>query len=157
MWYVVLIGAVINIAMVWLFDMKLITHLFLGGLLSFFLGTMIFLIAAMDNPFRGEVSISPAAFEAVYKIMMEESYLNVETARKTVFVASSDRHKVERRTCVNFHLRNEFGSAASDALNGQTLDITMRSRLLRLLNGLNRSSQVASANATYLPAGDSRR
>lgn len=74
MWYVVIVGALINIALVWMFEMKFITQLLLGGLLAFFLGTMIFLIAAMDNPFRGEVSISPGAFETVYKIMMDESY-----------------------------------------------------------------------------------
>jgi hypothetical protein len=72
MWYVVIVGAIINIALVWLFEMKLRTHLFLGGLLSFFLGAVILLIAAMDNPFRGEVSISPEAFQDVYREMMEE-------------------------------------------------------------------------------------
>jgi hypothetical protein len=72
MWYVVILGAVINIAMVWLFDMKFITHLLLGGLLSAYLGTMIFLIAAMDHPFRGEVAVTPEPFEALYKHMVEE-------------------------------------------------------------------------------------
>jgi hypothetical protein len=72
MWYVVALGAVINIALVWLFDMKFITHLFLGGLLAFFLGTMVFLIAAMDNPFRGEVSIPPDAFVSVYETLMQD-------------------------------------------------------------------------------------
>ncbi len=73
MWYVVIVGAIINIAMVWMFEMRFITQLVLGGLLAFFLGTVIFLIAAMDNPLRGEVSVSPEAFETLYKIMMEES------------------------------------------------------------------------------------
>jgi hypothetical protein len=72
MWYVVIVGVVINIAMVWLFEMRFVTELFLGGLLSFFLGTMIFLIAAMDNPFRGEVSVPPEAFETIHKYMMED-------------------------------------------------------------------------------------
>jgi hypothetical protein len=72
MWYVVVVGAIINISLVWLFDMKLVTHLFLGGLLSFFLGAVILLIAVMDNPFRGEVSISPEAFESVYRSTMME-------------------------------------------------------------------------------------
>ena len=67
-----LLVALITIAMVWLFDMKFITHLLLGGLLSAYLGTMIFLIAAMDNPFRGEVSITPEAFETLYAHMVEE-------------------------------------------------------------------------------------
>ena len=72
MWYVVIAGAIINLAMVWLFDMRLVTHLVLGGLLAAYLGTMIFLIAAMDNPFRGEVSISPEPFEDLYAHMVEE-------------------------------------------------------------------------------------
>jgi hypothetical protein len=72
MWYVLLVGAFVNMAMVWLFDMKLITHLLLGGLLASYLGTMIFLIAAMDNPFRGEVSVDPDAFESLYRQMVEE-------------------------------------------------------------------------------------
>jgi hypothetical protein len=70
MWYVVVIGAFLNIVLVWLFDMKLISHLFLGGMLSFFIGTVICLIAAMDNPFRGEVSIGPDAFLNVYETLM---------------------------------------------------------------------------------------
>jgi hypothetical protein len=60
--------------MVWMFEMKLITQLTLGGLLSLFLGTMIFVIAAQDNPFRGEVSVTPQAFEDLYALMMEEAY-----------------------------------------------------------------------------------
>jgi hypothetical protein len=72
MWYVVIAGAVINLAMVWLFDMRLITHFVLGGLLAAYLGTMIFLIAAMDNPFRGEVSITAEPFEDLYAHMVEE-------------------------------------------------------------------------------------
>jgi hypothetical protein len=50
----------------------LISHFFLGGLLAFFLATLVFLIAAMDNPFRGEVSISSDVFENVYKIIMSQ-------------------------------------------------------------------------------------
>lgn len=74
MWYVVLVGAIINIAIMWLFEMKVITQLFLGGLVAFFLGSMIFLVAEMDNPFRGELSVQPEPFEAVYALMMEDSY-----------------------------------------------------------------------------------
>jgi hypothetical protein len=33
---------------------------------------MIFLIAAMDNPFRGEVSITAEPFEDLYAHMVEE-------------------------------------------------------------------------------------
>jgi hypothetical protein len=72
MWYVVIVGAVMNLAIVWMFDMRLITQLFLGGMLAFFMGTMIFMIAAMDNPYRGEVSVSPDAFREAYQVMVAE-------------------------------------------------------------------------------------
>ena len=72
MWAVVLVGALMNIALIWMFDMKLINHLFLGGILSAFMGLMIFLIASLDNPFRGELSISPAPFEDILTHLMEE-------------------------------------------------------------------------------------
>jgi hypothetical protein len=71
MWYVVIIGAFMTIVLVWLFDMELKSHLFLGGLLSFFIGTVICLIAAMDNPYRGEVSIGPDAFQNVFDQLMD--------------------------------------------------------------------------------------
>ena len=70
LWYVVVIGAVVNIVLVWLFDIRLVPHLFLGGLLAFFIGTVICLIAVMDNPFRGEVSISSDDFRDVYESLM---------------------------------------------------------------------------------------
>jgi hypothetical protein len=72
MWYVVLVGAVLNIALIWLFDMKLITHMFLGGILSFFLGAMILLIGVMDRPFQGEVSVSSKPFETLYWTKMRD-------------------------------------------------------------------------------------
>jgi hypothetical protein len=71
MWYVVIVGAVINLAIVWMFEMRLVSQLVLGGMLAFFMGTMIFLIAAMDNPFRGEVSVGPDAFVEAYQVMGE--------------------------------------------------------------------------------------
>ena len=41
------------------------THLLLTGLLSTFIGLMIFLIAALDHPFLGEVSVDAGPFEAL--------------------------------------------------------------------------------------------
>jgi len=72
MWYTVGVGALINIFLLWLFDLRLGIHLLLGGILSFFLATMISLIVLMDNPFRGEVSVSPAAFQLVYNQLMKQ-------------------------------------------------------------------------------------
>lgn len=71
LWYVLIIGALINIFLVWLLDMRLTLHLILGGILSFFLGVMIFLIAAMDRPLQGSVSVPPDAYRMMYNDVMQ--------------------------------------------------------------------------------------
>ncbi|MFO1039096.1 MAG: hypothetical protein U1E45_19815 [Geminicoccaceae bacterium] len=70
MWYVVGIGAVINLILIWMLRMRFWTHLFLGGLVSFFLGVMIFLIIVMDRPLRGEASIGPDTYQRTYDLVM---------------------------------------------------------------------------------------
>ena len=70
--YGLLLGAVLNIAICWLFDMRFITQLVLGGILAAYLGTMMHLIFDMNQPFRGDVSISAEPFEALYKRMNDE-------------------------------------------------------------------------------------
>ena len=72
MWYVMLIGAVLNMAICWLFDMRFVTQLVLGGILAAYLGVMMHLIFDMNHPFRGDVSISAEPFEVLYKRMNEE-------------------------------------------------------------------------------------
>lgn len=72
MWMVVIVGAMMNIALIWLFEMRLISHFFLGGFLAAFMGMMIFLIASLDNPFRGEVSISSKPFQEIHAQLMED-------------------------------------------------------------------------------------
>ncbi|WP_324194954.1 hypothetical protein [Nocardia terpenica] len=62
-----MIGASVNIALMCLFIFEHRTaHLLLTGLLAFFLATMIYLIAAMDFPFRDDPSISPGPFHRMY-------------------------------------------------------------------------------------------
>ena len=70
LWGVVLLGAAINIVLIWMVNMSWHTHVVLTGLLAGFMGLVIFLIAAMDFPFRGEVSIDAAPFETVYAQLM---------------------------------------------------------------------------------------
>jgi hypothetical protein len=72
MWYTVAVGALINMLLIWLFNLRLGTHLLLGGVISFFTGTMICLIVLLDHPFRGEVGVSPQAFKLIYSQMMRE-------------------------------------------------------------------------------------
>lgn len=70
LWGVVLVGALINIVLIWMINTERHVHIMLTGMLSAFMGLVIFLIAAMDFPFRGEVSIDAAPFEAVYVQVM---------------------------------------------------------------------------------------
>jgi len=71
LWYVVVIGAALNLALIWMFSIdRLSVHLVLSGLLALFVGLMLFFIAAMDNPFRGKLSITPEAYRMILKNMM---------------------------------------------------------------------------------------
>jgi hypothetical protein len=70
MWLTVGIGAAINIILIWLFRLRLDLHLLLGGLISFFTGTMICLIVLLDNPYRGELGVSSQAFQLIYDQLM---------------------------------------------------------------------------------------
>jgi hypothetical protein len=72
MWYAVAVGALINIFLLLLFDLRLGIHLLLGGILSFFLATLISLIVLMDQPFRGEMSVSTDAFQLIYDQLMQQ-------------------------------------------------------------------------------------
>jgi len=66
LWYTVAVGAFINMILLWLFDLRPHAHWILGGLISFYLGTVIAVIALMDHPYRGELGISPEAFQLIY-------------------------------------------------------------------------------------------
>jgi hypothetical protein len=67
-----ILGAILNMAICWLFDMRFLTQLVLGGILAAYLGTMMHLIFDMNQPFRGDVSITADAFESLYRRMDEE-------------------------------------------------------------------------------------
>ena len=72
LWAMVLIGALISIAMTWFFDTASKSmHMWMTILLSALLGLMIFLVAILDNPYRGSVSVSPEALERVYDQIMK--------------------------------------------------------------------------------------
>ena len=73
LWYVVLIGAVINVLFIYLFDLRFINVLLLGGILSFFVATVIGLILVMDQPLRGPRGIPPDAFVTLYEFVMNGS------------------------------------------------------------------------------------
>ncbi|MGF6889104.1 tetrahydromethanopterin S-methyltransferase subunit B [Nocardia sp. GAS34] len=71
LWGVIVLGAAVNLVLLCLFSLSTRgAHLLLGGLFAFFLGTMIFLIAALDYPFRGDLSVSPEPVETMYHNVM---------------------------------------------------------------------------------------
>ncbi|MBL9129795.1 MAG: DUF4239 domain-containing protein [Verrucomicrobiaceae bacterium] len=73
-WIVVLAGAALNIALTLFFVTEnLVFHVWMTVLLASLIGLLVFLIAAMDNPFRGEFSVSPEAFEIIYERFMASS------------------------------------------------------------------------------------
>ena len=72
LWYTIALGALINIVLIWLFDLRLRPHLILGGLVSFYLATVISVIALLDHPFRGDLGVSSEAFELVYNQLMKQ-------------------------------------------------------------------------------------
>ena len=71
LWWVVAFGAVLNLVLIWMQDMEIHVHLILGAILASILATVIFLIAELDNPFRGEVAIGPDSLAGVYNGIMK--------------------------------------------------------------------------------------
>jgi len=71
-WYVVLIGAGLTIGLSYFFCVETLRlHVVLVGTLTTFIALLIFLTAAMDNPFRGDFSVGPDAFRTVLdKVML---------------------------------------------------------------------------------------
>jgi Protein of unknown function (DUF4239) len=71
LWWVVAFCAFMNIVLIWMQDMEIHVHMILGAALASILGAAIFLIAELDNPFRGEVSIGPDSIVRVYEAVMK--------------------------------------------------------------------------------------
>jgi Protein of unknown function (DUF4239) len=80
LWSVVLIGALLNGLLTFLFWVDNVRlHAALVAILAVFIAALIFLTAAMDNPFRGEFSVSSDAFKTILEKVMTPS----ETASVT--------------------------------------------------------------------------
>lgn len=67
MWVVVLMGAVMNACVIWMFDLRPTTHAIIGGTLSLFIGLVIYMIAVLDAPFSGVHGIKPEALAQVHE------------------------------------------------------------------------------------------
>ena len=74
LWAVVLGGAFLNIALNYLFwveNLKL--HALLVSIFATFVALLLFLTAVMDNPFRGEFSVSSDSFQELLNEDMSPS------------------------------------------------------------------------------------
>lgn len=67
MWVVVLVGAVMNACVIWMFDLRQTTHAIIGGTLSLFVGLVIYMVAVLDAPFSGVNGIKPEALTKVHE------------------------------------------------------------------------------------------
>ena len=73
LWIVVWAGAFLNIAVTWFFDMRSqAMHFWMTVFLSALLGLLIYMLGALDKPFRGEISVSPEPFEIMYVRRMQQ-------------------------------------------------------------------------------------
>jgi hypothetical protein len=71
LWTLVIVGALICIAVTWFLHPESFTmHFWMTILFSSLLGLLIFLIAVLDNPYRGEMSVTPEPLELLYQQTM---------------------------------------------------------------------------------------
>ena len=67
MWFVVLVGAVMNAFVIWMFDLRPLTHAIIGGTLSLFIALVIYMVAVLDAPFKGVYGITPEPLRAIHQ------------------------------------------------------------------------------------------
>jgi hypothetical protein len=58
-WGVVLVGAALNVFVLWLFDLNRMTHLILGCVLMIFVGLVVYMVGVLDQPFHGAHGLKP--------------------------------------------------------------------------------------------------
>jgi hypothetical protein len=73
LWAIVILGALLNIFLTWLLVLDSDKpHVWLGMVFNATIGILIFLTAAMDNPFRGEFSVSADSIQMVFDQLMKK-------------------------------------------------------------------------------------
>jgi hypothetical protein len=70
LWWTMASGSLVLMSLMWLFDASRVALLVLSGIAAFALGSMIGLIALMDNPFRGELSVSSDPYRLILEQLM---------------------------------------------------------------------------------------
>jgi len=71
LWLVVIAGAILSIATTWFFHTASFNmHFWMTVLFSALIGLLIYLVASLDNPYRGRVSVTPEPLQRVYEQIM---------------------------------------------------------------------------------------
>jgi hypothetical protein len=70
LWYAVLVGAAINVLLLVMLRMRPVQQFVLGTITSFFLGVILFVIVALDDPLRGEAGLEPGPFRVLWNQTM---------------------------------------------------------------------------------------
>jgi hypothetical protein len=70
LWYAVAVGAAVNIVLILMLRIRAIPHFVLTAVNAFFLGVILFVIVALDDPLRGERGLPPTAFELLWERQM---------------------------------------------------------------------------------------
>jgi hypothetical protein len=73
LWWTMASGSLVLMSLMWLFDASRKALLVLSGIAAFALGSMTGLIALMDHPFRGELSVSSEPYRLVFESLMQRS------------------------------------------------------------------------------------
>lgn len=67
MWFIVLVGAAMNVVVIWMFDLRQFTHAIIGGTISMFIGLVIYMVAVLDAPFHGVRGIKPTPIIEIHE------------------------------------------------------------------------------------------
>jgi hypothetical protein len=72
LWWVIIVGTLINIVMTWMLSIRNARlDLAVNTLMATLMGTVLAFVIAMDNPYRGGVSVGPDAYQLVLdRVMM---------------------------------------------------------------------------------------
>ena len=71
LWTMVIAGAILSIACTWFFHTASFSmHFWLTVLFSALIGLLIYLVASLDNPYRGRISVTPEPLERIYQQIM---------------------------------------------------------------------------------------
>lgn len=75
LWALILVGGIICVVNTWFFHMEnLRMHIWMTLLFTTLLGLMVYMVAALDNPYRGSISVSPDPLVRVYSQMLHPGW-----------------------------------------------------------------------------------